>query len=762
MPHATRHDKQSDRNGRRAVPRGYPSWPILVVVSATFAAFSGALNNDFVNWDDQGVIVDNPHIRGFTLDHLRWMFTAAFAGHYQPLTWLSYAADYILWGGVSAFGIHLTNVLLHGLTAVLFFFLCRRLMVSQQPPEAAPTAATSAELAGWWFRRFGNVELSALTATLFFAVHPLRVESVAWATERRDVLSGFWLTAAVLCYMRAVQPLATRPASGHTDGTRWAASGYGRWMVTAWLFFVASLFSKAWGIVLPAVLFVLDAYPLRRIGGARGWKRRGASRVWLEKLAFLVPAIVFAVLAGWAQRQAGALRTLDDLPIQRRVAQAIHALGFYLYKTVWPVELAPLYERSLTAPPLDAPVVISAAALIALAGAAWLGRRRLPALAVALATYVIVVSPVLGIAQSGPQFAADRYTYLSCMSWAVGLGAWVARRFAVRRDPSFRRAVGLAIALVGILLIQRTRSQVTVWRDSHALWSHMLAVDPDSPQGHVGLASALRDRALQTGDGDLLRQAYELDLRAIELRPDFLVAQVAAGRDAAGLGDAAVALRHFDDALRFQTDYLDALLGRAEALRALGRCDEALPAFEKLLERDPDSREGLLGWAECLLSEGRPHEAASAFRRVLDLAETAGAEEGLSDAASFGWGRALEAGGDVAAAIAAYAQAARRPGAHVMLHARLAWLLATTRDDALRDPALALHHARIASDSSADRPVVVDEALAAAHAAHGEFARAVEILDARLAIAPAGDPPEWVARLRHQRDEYAQGRALRE
>src|SRR5213594_3953589 len=199
----------------------------LLVALFTLAAFLPALQNQFVNWDDKDNFLDNPHYRGLGWTHLRWMWTTHL-GHYIPLTWMTLGLDYLIWG-MNPTGYHLTNLLLHAANAVLVY----RLIVALVPGVGAR---------------------AALVGALGFAIHPLRVESVAWATERRDVLSGLFYLATVLGYLRF--------AEAQREGRPWRG-----WLAASVGCFLLSLLAKAWGITLPLVLLALDVYPLRRLVG---------------------------------------------------------------------------------------------------------------------------------------------------------------------------------------------------------------------------------------------------------------------------------------------------------------------------------------------------------------------------------------------------------------------------------------------------------------------------------------------------------------
>src|SRR5204863_4105438 len=235
-------------------PELSPRWahwlaPVLVALF-TLAAFLPALQNQFVAWDDDINFLDNSHYRGLAWTHLRWMWTTFHSGHYIPLTWMTLGMDYLLWG-MNPLGYHLTNLLLHATNGVVFYFLVLRILTLGLPSPSEQGHA----LAG-----------SAGFAALVFAIHPLRVESVAWVTERRDVLSGLFCLLTILVYFWACQ-----------RGTR------GRrlyWLSVA--LFGCALLSKSMTVSLPVVLLILDVYPLRRLGGSIGWWSDSARRVYVE------------------------------------------------------------------------------------------------------------------------------------------------------------------------------------------------------------------------------------------------------------------------------------------------------------------------------------------------------------------------------------------------------------------------------------------------------------------------------------------------
>lgn len=427
-----------------------------LVVAVAIGVFTPALSPQFVNWDDPGSFLENPHYRGLGPRQLAWMVTSFHMGHYMPLTWLTLGWDYAV-SGMSAWGYHLTNLLLHAGTALAFYFLSVRLL----------RLALGGALAGETWLRLG-----AAAAAIFFAAHPLRAESVGWVTERRDVLSGLFYVGAILAYVKAVTEGPRRV------GLYWASVAL----------FVGALLSKSITATLPVVLLVLDVYPLRRLGGRAGWARW---HVWGEKLPFFVLGLAAAALAFAALIALGNMRTLSGMSPLLRVVLSLYSLAFYVERTVWPTGLSPLYTF-----PLAVTYFHFAIALGGLAAAVLLV-RRLPAFSASWAVYAVTLLPVSGLVHNGPQSVADRYSYLSCLPWALWIGAAVAWRGA--RGPAraplragLRAAVAVVLLAFGFLGWQ----QAAIWHDSIALWRHALRVDGDNRAAHAYLGKAYAEEGL--------------------------------------------------------------------------------------------------------------------------------------------------------------------------------------------------------------------------------------------------------------------------
>jgi len=557
-------------------------WPIclLVVFLLTFLSHARSINYPFSDFDDPVFVSEVTGYRGLGPANIAWDFTTVKGGHYQPLTYLSYGIDYVLWGkGEGAEGeaalnptaFHFTNVFLHALNAVLVALLARRLV-------SIATSARSGE---------GFTITAATTAALVFGLHPLRVESVAWITERRDVLSGLFLLSATLAYLNYARPAQVATGNGASPDTRppFRLRPY----VLALFLLLLSLLSKAWGMSFFVVILILDMYPLARLPALPWmWRGRHASML-LEKIPFAILGIIAAAAAAYAQGQSrGTVRTLEEWGIAQRAAQTVYGLVFYVWKTVWPTSLAPLYElRTDTSPTeprfLAAFAVVAAATILIVAF-----RRKAPALAAVGVCYVVLVSPVLGILQSGIQLVADRYSYIACIPWAL-LAGWAIARLAIKVAPRPDRAlrsstssrIGVAtlrpvvLALTGVALLALAAAswtQTQYWKSSVALFGRSIDAGWDGPLARVYLGRGLE----KLGRFDEAKLHYQKGIESgdPEGNAAFHLANIL--RDS---GDFAGAERMYNDALTRRSDQVPVYLGLGILYLKQDRYAEAVRAF---------------------------------------------------------------------------------------------------------------------------------------------------------------------------------------
>jgi protein O-mannosyl-transferase len=558
--------------------------PGLVAV-ITFIVFSPALRNGFVNWDDLETLVENQNFRGFTWSHLRWMFTTFYLGHYQPLSWLTFSLDYLLWG-MNAFGYHLTNILLHSANAVLFFFVTLRLLEIAAPISSAVV-----------------LNLAAGFSALLFAIHPLRVESVAWATERRDVLSAFFLLLTVLSYLKAAG-LETKNTSGR------------RWLAVSAVLYVLSLLSKASGMTLPLVLLVLDVYPLRRLGGSTGkWFGADARRVWLEKLPFFIAAAAAGAVALTAQQKAGALVSTETHDLAGRMAQGLYGITFYMVKTLQPTDLAPLYEIPSELDLFQWRIIFAAIVFLLFSLGFFAARRRWPAAMASWIAYLLLLAPVLGIAQSGLQLVADRYSYLSCMVWAILFATLLVRLWRPSMNGVPRPGIAALFIAIPLLVLfglgSLTWRQTEIWHDSETLWNHALAVSPSGMANlHVGRFIAQR--------GDLAEGEKHLR-RAVKFNPKNDVFQSNLALVLARQGNLPEATEHFRHALEINPGDPATLNNMGITLAQQGKLDEAIEHFQRSLEIKPKDASGHTNMANLLLDRGDVDGATKHLRVAIEI-----------------------------------------------------------------------------------------------------------------------------------------------
>jgi protein O-mannosyl-transferase len=589
MQDATSTDRGLGSKHRAAAgPHSWLRWalPALLFVAALLP-YLPARSFGFVEYDDEDNLSSrgNPHFNevrhALDAPTLQWMFTQSHLGHYQPLTWLSYAVDAALAGRFDPRDFHRTNLLLHGLNAVLVYALARRLLRAALRGRVEELPLT----------------VAACSASLVYAVHPLRVESVVWITERRDVLSAAFLLLSVLAYLSFV----TR------DGRR------GLWIALSLACYALSLLSKAWGITLPLVLLVIDLFPLRRRSDAPSVSWR---RLIGEKLLYLPFALASAILA--VQAQSTARLSFEVFGLFKRIALACYGLWFYPIKLVWPSNLTPLVLLDTYFDPTR-PLYVACMALVALALLALvLLRRRLPGLVAAAVAYAILVSPVLGFSQSGPQKVADRYTYIAAiplcvlaggllLSWMVaGEPRKVARRSAL--------AAGIALIACGVLGTL-ARSQTWVWRDSESLFRRIVEVEPHNFFGLHGLSIALARRQ-ETREEALFCARAAVDaappLDNLEERLNLVNLLVELGR-----GEEADA--QLIAGLEVAPDWLVGLYRAVNRRLEAGAMDEALALVERSLARAPRFVDGYAELARVQVARGHPELAQQAWQRGLQI-----------------------------------------------------------------------------------------------------------------------------------------------
>jgi tetratricopeptide (TPR) repeat protein len=591
----------------------------LLLAFATLLAYLPATHDRFINYDDDHYITQNPIVqRGLTWTGVKWAFTTWHASNWHPLTWLSHMTDCDLFR-LNPGGHHFVNILFHAANAALLFMLLLNLTEALWP--------------------------SAFIAALF-AWHPLHVESVAWVSERKDVLSTFFALLALLAYVRYAQRRMRenpndeiRMTNDETSDRQRPDSDFGRrasfvirhssfgflschtsrfyWLALAG--FALGLMSKPMLVTLPFVMLLLDYWPLGRIAdcGLRIANSKNTSvpaaqgstfsQLFLEKWPFFLLAALSSTVTFLAQRNA-AVASLAKVPLTLRLENAILAYGTYLLKAIWPVHLAIFYPLPKHITWLLTTTV--AAALILISAVAWLERRRSPWLLAGWLWFLGTLVPVIGLVQVGDQALADRYSYFPL------IGIFIAITFAVAKWANGSRWPKIACAVAGVLILSAclalTENQLRYWHDSESLFTHALAVTKDNALAHLNLGAALQDQKQ-------LSQALVQYQEALRLDPTRHEAYNNIGRILSDQGKPQAALDYCRESARLNPKSPFSHNNLGLILMELGRFDEAMDQFSEAAQLDASYAPPRFQMGRILLKQGRDAEAMPHFHEALGI-----------------------------------------------------------------------------------------------------------------------------------------------
>ena len=573
----------------------------IFLAAIIWVVFGQTLGHEFVNYDDDLYVYENPAVtRGLTLQGIIWAFTHVHCSNWHPLTWVSHMLDCQFYG-LSPGGHHLTNILFHTATAILLFLILRQMT--------------------------GALWRSAFVAAVF-AIHPLRVESVAWVAERKDVLSGLFFMLTIGAYARyaqrrsRVEPSSLRSAaSGSREPRAQSVSALDPRLPAldyclVLLFFALGLMCKPMLVTLPLVLLLLDYWPLVRVAGG-GWRvtRFGVqvpqlstlNHLLYEKLPLLGLAVASCAVTIFAQTKS--ILPFENMSLSLRMGNASISCVAYLGQMFWPLGLAVLYPFTAGGVGVSE-VVLSLVLLAGISTGVFILRRRRPYFLTGWLWYLIMLAPVIGIVQVGAQARADRYTYLPqiglylLLTWAAAdlCAGWRHRRVVL----------GGGSTIILMALIFCARAQTVYWRNSESLWTHTLACTSDNFIGHNNLGTAL----LKTGNADEAMVHYQM---ALEINPDYAEAHYNLGYALLKMGNVDEAIAHFQKALQIKPDYAEAHNNLGYALIQKGSVDEAIPHFQKALQIKPDYADAHNNLGNILLEKGSVDEAIIHFQKALQI-----------------------------------------------------------------------------------------------------------------------------------------------
>jgi tetratricopeptide (TPR) repeat protein len=541
----------------------------LALAVSALLVFWQVRNFDFVNYDDNDYVYENPHVlNGLTFDNIIWAFTTGHAGNWHPLTWLSLMLDRQLFcaaslpGGPSPAGFHLTNLFFHIANTLLLFLVLKQM--------------TNA------------IWQSAFVAALF-ALHPMHVESVAWVAERKDVLSTFFWLLAMLAYVRYVK----KP-------------GAARYLLVL-LIFALGLMAKPMLVTLPFVLLLLDYWPLER---KISWRLLvSAGRLTAEKIPFIVLSIALSVIVFLTQQSSRLVTSFAQFPLNCRIGNAFISYARYIEKMIWPNDMAVFYPH-----PVENVSVLYAVISAILLLAVTIFIIRFAKLHRYLVTgwfwYLGTLIPVIGIVQVGSQAYADRYTYIPYIGLFIML-AWGLPQI-LSKLPQRKIALGLSMVIVLTALGICAHRQANYWKNSVTLFSHTIEVTQNNWLAHSNLGNAYA----RLGRGTEAIDAYR---QTIKINPDLPTVHYNLGNVYSKLARYPEAINAYKQAIKIKPDLVEAHYNLGNACYALGRCPEAINAFEQAIKLKPDYADAYYNLGLAYAALGRYAEAIEAYNQVIKI-----------------------------------------------------------------------------------------------------------------------------------------------
>ena len=577
----------------------FPAWLLATfLVLVTVAVYWPATRCDFINLDDPDCVTENLHVQGgLTWEGVKWAFSDTQQhAYWVPFTWLSHMVACQLFG-LNPWGHHLINVLLHAANTALVFLV---------------------------FRRMTQATWRSLVLAAFFGWHPLRVESVAWVTEREDVLSMLFWMLTLWAYAKYVEASQIRYSKSRI------------WYGAALLMFVFGLMSKAMLVTMPFVLLLLDWWPLERFKPGSVW------RLVREKIPFFALAAVMSAVTFVAQKQGGAVKAIESLPLGARTGNALVSYCRYLEKTFWPTDLAVFYPHPWYWPLRV--VLLAGVILSSFTALLFVKRGRYPYLLMGWLWFVGTLVPVIGLVQVGGQAMADRFTYVPSLGVLI-LTIWGAYELA-RCWRCHRITLAVSGSAVIVLCLALTRQQLGYWKDSETLFRHAakvtknnyiaynnvgdfllnqgrteeamgqfqeaIRINPQDAEAHYNIGVVLFKKS-QTGEAASQFQ------EAIRLKPDYAEAHNNLGTALLNKLQTDDAVSQFQEAIRLKPDYAEAHYNLGVALFNQGRTDNAISQFREAIRLKPDYAEAHINLGVALLNQGQTNGAISQYQEAIRL-----------------------------------------------------------------------------------------------------------------------------------------------
>lgn len=576
---------------------------LLAIYAAliTFFIYIPSLKNEFVNWDDGYYIFKNPYIHSLNFIFFKWAFFSFYLSNWHPLTWVTHAIDYALWGLIPV-GHHLINNILHGLNTFLVVLLIEQLLDSSRKIQTSEGNFKGV------FSDNGILVAAGVTG-LLFGLHPIHVESVAWVSERKDVLCALFFLISIITYIKYVNIL-----DNELNQTKLVSRVFNKQYLFTFGFFFLALLSKPMAVTLPVVLLILDWYPFRR------FKKGRPSYVLMEKLPFLLLALGSAFITIQAQFLGESVRSYTEVPLSPRMLIGLNALTGYLSKMIYPVNLSPFYpypQNINMVTLLSYRYLVPLLLVIGITIICVIFLKRQKLWSAAWAYYIVTILPVLGIIQVGNQAMADRYTYLPSIGpfFLIGLSAaWFTDRWLTNgRLVTVKKLLSLFIAvlLFGALSYATIR-QTRVWGNDETLWSKVISIYP-------GNLLAYYNRGVYCRDSKQYEKAIYDFIRVIKLKPDFAEAHINLGMTYGLQGELDKAIEHLEIAIKIKPDYPEPHYNLGLVYLKKGSLDAAIRHFNTALKLNPYYAEAQNNLGVALLNNKLFDTAIKHFEKALNI-----------------------------------------------------------------------------------------------------------------------------------------------
>lgn len=564
----------------------------IIIFLLSILVFARTLQNGFV-WDDLRNFIDNPMCKSLSLDNVICFFSSIKCDNYFPLTWISVAIDYWLWQE-DPFGYHLSNIFFHGIASAIFFLLCLKVLV---------------------FFNFKDFSLyfCSFFISLFYSLHPLRVETVSWISTRGDMLCSIFLQLSLITYLLRYKGNTSETLESYAEKRR--ASFF---LAMSFLFCFFSFLCRAWAIMFPFILLLID------FGTGRFQKNK--LRVLLfEKVPFFLLSVIFGLIAFKAKMSG--MPSISDFNLLSRVMLLLRNISFYIFKTIFPINLSPLYPISSFVPFAAENIIMSLASISMLLFFVW-NARSYP-FAICFFSYVLLLLPVSGITLSGIQSSADRYTYISTMPLYLMFAAIFAKfaeglslsqnQFYALFQKSFLALIVFAILLLFISISIR---QIGVWKDDFTLWSGVIESGNACLDAYYNRGLFLAKKALQETRENKRNELFDKSIldfnKGLEISPDDKHSLLNRAKVLIEKGNLEAALYDLNKILKRESTNAGALSNRAFIFEKLGKTNEAIADLQFILQSDPKNSNAAFRLASICVKIGDIQRAENILSNLIE------------------------------------------------------------------------------------------------------------------------------------------------